>query len=160
MQYKGTDECRQACGGVGYHIASGVVTIFTDYSVMPTYEGINVLMLQQSSRYLLKQVKKAKGGKKCKNNFSYINELKQLTASKLSAKTVQDILNLDVVDELLKVRAAYHLDTTSNDLEQSKAPSLAKQNDIFANDIQKMTKYHILYIMFQLARKEIESNSF
>jgi alkylation response protein AidB-like acyl-CoA dehydrogenase len=45
MQYKGTDECRQACGGVGYHIASGVVTIFTDYSVMPTYEGINVLML-------------------------------------------------------------------------------------------------------------------
>jgi acyl-CoA oxidase len=45
MQYKGTDECRQSCGGVGYHIASGLVTNFTDHAVMPTFEGVNVLML-------------------------------------------------------------------------------------------------------------------
>lgn len=54
MQYKGTDECRQACGGVGYHIASGLVSTFTDHATMPTFEGVNVVMLQQSSRYLLK----------------------------------------------------------------------------------------------------------
>lgn len=73
MQYKGTDECRQACGGVGYHIASGLVSAFTDHATMPTFEGVNVLMLQQSSRYLFKLVKKAKAGKTLKREFSYIN---------------------------------------------------------------------------------------
>lgn len=54
MSYKGTDECRQSAGGVGYHIASGLVTGFTDHAVMPTFEGVNVIMYQQSSRYALK----------------------------------------------------------------------------------------------------------
>ena len=59
MQYKGTDECRTACGGAGYHIASGLVTTFADHATMITFEGVNVLMLQQASRYLLKKMKKA-----------------------------------------------------------------------------------------------------
>jgi len=44
MSYKGTDECRQSCGGVGYHIASGLVTGFTDHASMTTFEGVNVIM--------------------------------------------------------------------------------------------------------------------
>ena len=66
MQYKGTDECRQACGGVGYHVASGLPTFFADYASFITFEGVNVLMLQQSSRYLFKQIKQARAGKKLK----------------------------------------------------------------------------------------------
>jgi acyl-CoA oxidase len=45
MSYRGTDECRRACGGVGYHVASGMVVGFTDHAVFPTFEGVNVLML-------------------------------------------------------------------------------------------------------------------
>lgn len=44
MCYKGTDELRQACGGVGYHVASAAVNGFTDHAVFPTFEGVNVLM--------------------------------------------------------------------------------------------------------------------
>ena len=44
MCYKGTDELRQACGGAGYHIASGMVTGFTETASLATYEGVNVLM--------------------------------------------------------------------------------------------------------------------
>jgi hypothetical protein len=45
LSYKGTDELRQSVGGVGHHIASGLVTGFTDHAVMPTFEGVNVIML-------------------------------------------------------------------------------------------------------------------
>lgn len=46
MSYKGTDELRVACGGAGYLNASGVSGHFTEYSVLATYEGVNVLMTQ------------------------------------------------------------------------------------------------------------------
>ena len=52
--YNAMDEMRQACGGAGYHIASGVATNFTNWAPLVTYEGVNTVMMQQSSRYLLK----------------------------------------------------------------------------------------------------------
>jgi alkylation response protein AidB-like acyl-CoA dehydrogenase len=54
MSYKGCDELRSACGGAGYHMSSGVANAFTEHSVLATFEGVNVLMTQQSSRYILK----------------------------------------------------------------------------------------------------------
>ncbi len=45
FSYKGTDELRQSVGGVGYHVASGLVTGFADHANMPTFEGVNVIML-------------------------------------------------------------------------------------------------------------------
>ena len=160
MSYKGTDECRQSCGGVGYHVASGLVTGFTDHAVFSTFEGVNVLMLQQSSRYLLKQARKAKSGKKCTNNFSYINNLSQLIESRLSATTTSEIVQLDTLEVILRVRAAFHLQTTYENLQISKETSFVKQNEIFATDIQKMTKYHIIYMMFLLKREAINNHKF
>lgn len=58
MSYKGTDECRSSAGGYGYHKASGLVDVFQDNAVMPTYEGVNVILYQQSSRYAFKLMKK------------------------------------------------------------------------------------------------------
>ena len=46
MSYKGTDECRQSAGGYGYHLGSGMVTGFTDHAVLPTFEGVNVILYQ------------------------------------------------------------------------------------------------------------------
>ena len=46
MQYIANDELRQACGGAGYTLASGIAYHFLVNSPLPTYEGVNVLMLQ------------------------------------------------------------------------------------------------------------------
>lgn len=46
MCYKGLDEMRQSAGGYGFHVASGLVTGFTDHAVMPTFEGVNVILYQ------------------------------------------------------------------------------------------------------------------
>jgi len=52
--YNGIDEMRQACGGAGYLQSSGILAIWQESTPYPTYEGVNVVMLQQSSRYLFK----------------------------------------------------------------------------------------------------------
>lgn len=90
MMYRGTDELRSSCGGAGFHVASGLVTGFTDHAPLATFEGVNTLMSQQSARFLFKQVKKTKRGKKCKNYFEYINNLTELISSKSAAKSVEE----------------------------------------------------------------------
>lgn len=55
--YIAMDEMRQACGGAGYHMASGVALTWKNGAPHPTHEGVNVVMMQQSSRLLLKQMK-------------------------------------------------------------------------------------------------------
>jgi len=64
MQYIANDELRQACGGAGYTLASGIAYHFLANSPLPTFEGVNVLMLQQSARPLLKVIGDIEKGKK------------------------------------------------------------------------------------------------
>lgn len=59
---------------------------------------------------------------------------------------------------MLQVRAAYQLESVNLKLEKSKASTAAKHNDLFATDIAKMTKFHIIYIMFELTRQAIADN--
>lgn len=54
VAYKGMDELRQACGGAGFSNASGMVEVWQDFAPSPTYEGVNVVMAQQSARYVMK----------------------------------------------------------------------------------------------------------
>lgn len=104
MCYQGTDEMRQACGGAGYHQASGLVLGFADSAPMTTYEGVNVLMAQQSSRFILKQMKKLNQGKKLHGIFEYLNHVDELANLKF-----EGAWTLEKISEALRARAAYHI---------------------------------------------------
>ena len=52
--YYGVDEMRQSCGGAGFLQSSGICNMWEDVAPYNTYEGVNVVMYQQSSRYLFK----------------------------------------------------------------------------------------------------------
>jgi len=52
--YFGIDELRQACGGAGFLLSSKIADIWSDWSPTVTFEGTNVVMAQQSARYVLK----------------------------------------------------------------------------------------------------------
>jgi hypothetical protein len=45
-------------------------------------------------------------------------------------------------------------------LASSKATSAAKENDLFAVDIGRMSRQHIIYMMFELTSKAIAENKF
>ena len=55
ITYIGADELRQACGGSGWLLSSGIAHLWGEQGPFPTFEGVNVVMYQQSSRMLLKQ---------------------------------------------------------------------------------------------------------
>jgi len=57
------ETCRQCCGGHGYSGYSGLTTLASDYAVSCTWEGDNVVMLQQTARYLLKIATKLRDGR-------------------------------------------------------------------------------------------------
>ena len=42
-------------------------------------------------------------------------------------------------------------------LSDSKAPSKTKQNDLFAMEVNRMTKLHLIYIMYERSRAKIAS---
>lgn len=44
MMYIANDQLRQACGGAGYTLASGIAQHVLSHSPLPTFEGVNVLM--------------------------------------------------------------------------------------------------------------------
>ena len=44
--YFGIDELRQACGGAGFTLASGISDIWQDIAPYSTFEGVNVVMTQ------------------------------------------------------------------------------------------------------------------
>lgn len=66
------DKCRRSCGGAGYASMSGFTELSSVCSPIPTYEGDNIVMLLQASRYVLKLFKKAQKGDKLPYPFTYI----------------------------------------------------------------------------------------
>lgn len=54
MCYNGLDEMRQACGGAGFLLSSGIADWWSDIAPFPTFEGTNPVMAQQAVRLLFK----------------------------------------------------------------------------------------------------------
>jgi len=120
--YYGIDELRQACGGAGFNSASGIADIWQDIAPYSTFEGVNVVMAQQSSRYVLKQAKKAaKGGEPCTGFFEYINHLDAICKMKSGARTQEEFGSIEHLDQAMKVNAASQLKNTFELLKKSDA---------------------------------------
>ncbi|PWN38590.1 putative acyl-CoA oxidase [Meira miltonrushii] len=49
--------CRRACGGHGYSAACGLPTFYNDFLPQVTWEGDSYMLSQQTSRFLLKQMR-------------------------------------------------------------------------------------------------------
>ena len=71
-----------------------------------TYEGVNVVMTQQSSRYLLKQIKRALNGEACEGYLSYLNQVETLCNLKSTAKTAEEFGSIEHLDKAMAVNSA------------------------------------------------------
>ena len=114
-------------------------------------------MYQQSSRMLLKQADRVKKGKVVIDFFSYLSKTEELLSTPSGATTVEEFLNGDHIQRALATRAAYYVKKVYEMLSDSEAPSMTKQNDLFALEVNKMTKFHLIYIMYERARAKIAS---
>lgn len=71
----GMEECRKACGGHGFSSFSGIGELFTTYVSNNTLEGENYMIIQQTTRFLIKSLREVQSGKKLVGNISYLNDL-------------------------------------------------------------------------------------
>ena len=126
---------RQACGGAGFLQSSGICSLWEDVAPYNTYEGVNVIMYQQSARYLFKQVEKVAKGKKCTDYFSYINEIDNVMNMKNDAKTVDEFLSLDNLEKIMALRSLYLIGYTAKLHKESNESSKTKTNELFALEV-------------------------
>ena len=61
---KAVSECRQMCGGHGYSAYSSLNRLYHGQDVNTTWEGDNHMLLQQTTKYILKIYRKLSKGKK------------------------------------------------------------------------------------------------
>lgn len=69
----GAEEARKCCGGYGFSLLSGFPAIIGDLAPMPTLEGENYVMYQQTARYLMKAATNIKQGIKVDDGVCYLS---------------------------------------------------------------------------------------
>ncbi|KAF8523695.1 acyl-CoA dehydrogenase/oxidase C-terminal [Hysterangium stoloniferum] len=68
----GSEDARKCCGGHGYSALSGFPEIVTTVSSIPTLEGENYVMYQQTARYLMKCAAAIRRGEKVDQEMAYL----------------------------------------------------------------------------------------
>ena len=158
MCYFGLDEMRQACGGAGFLLSSGIADHWVDIAPFPTFEGSNPVMINQASRLIFKNIKKVFNGKTPKGHFEYLAKIDELLlAGQNGGTTVAEVSTLDYIEKALAMRAAYEVTEVHKLISSDEAPKNVKENEIYALDIARMTRVHMIYLTFKLARERIET---
>lgn len=104
---------------------------------------------------LLKVAKKVATGKTPPEFFAYLSDTEKLLSTPSGASTVAEFLDADHIQRALATRSAYLIKRTLTTLTESKAPSKTKQNELFAIEVNRMARTHIVYIMYERARNNI-----
>ena len=81
---KASEECRTILGGHGYSSLSRIPSIVDDIEVNVTWEGDNNMLLQQTSKYLMKAIPKKPKGKVL--DLSFVNEKVEMNYEELEDK--------------------------------------------------------------------------
>ena len=108
---------------------------------------------------IFKNIKKVFNGKTPKGHFEYLAKIDELLlAGQNAGTTVADVSTLDYIEKALAMRAAYEVTEVHKLISSDEAnPKNVKENEIYALDIARMTRVHMIYLSFKLARERIES---
>ena len=124
----GAEDARKCCGGYGYSVLSGLPSIVGALAPMPTLEGENHVMYQQTARYLMKAITRMKQGLEVDEGVAYLAAgHKHLASSTIPGIRCPgkkpDFLTQEMQVEIIRHRAtrltfhAHHLLTTAQSKE-------------------------------------------
>lgn len=77
-----------------------------------------------------------------------------MLAKKGMGKTMEELLDLDVLEEAMAVRAAIQIRDTAVAVRESKAKPQEIENDLFAQMKINMIKSHMHYLAFHIFRQQ------
>eukprot|EP01121_Diplochlamys_sp_Union-15-3_P017458 TRINITY_DN6146_c0_g1_i1.p1 TRINITY_DN6146_c0_g1~~TRINITY_DN6146_c0_g1_i1.p1 ORF type:complete len:676 (+),score=120.30 TRINITY_DN6146_c0_g1_i1:43-2028(+) len=146
---EGMEECRKCCGGHGYLQASGIPLLYADYIPACTYEGDNVVLIQQTARYLLKCFSTVQEGKSLQGNVRYLETALKKLKQRCAAKTNEDFVHPALQLEIYQHRAARLLTEVASSLasELKSGITFYEAWNAVMPDFYRMTRAHCYYIM-------------
>lgn len=105
------EELRKACGGQGFLLSSGIASMPGAMGEPVTAEGEQVILSQQLSRFLVKEVRRVRQGKKAIGQFAYLNEptMKPMNLKSYAGATDQllALLRGRAAEYAMKLEAAF-----------------------------------------------------
>lgn len=112
-------------------------------------------MLGQAVRYLTKLVQKVKKGQTLPFPFEYLNKMPDTLSRKNRAQTVQDCLDIDILDLALQAKACNLIHTTMTAYNASAEAQKVKDNEVFQAAKVTMITAHMSYLVFHIFRTRI-----
>ena len=136
------DLARRSAGGAGYLSGAGFTEIMEQASPVPTFEGDNTVMLLQSARYVFKLVKKVQKGQQSPFPFGYLSRVKELTAIKGRGKSVEELMDINLLMSAVAIRALVLIGETVKAIEESPEHAKVKDNELFSRMKIDMVRAH------------------
>jgi len=119
-------ECREACGGMGYLACNRIAKMRNDEDISVTWEGDNRVLLQQVSTSLLKEFQQQfKGDKKFTGMLAFLRrqmnlEIRDKNPVTRSLRMEEHLLDFDFYRNALEYREARLLRELVNQLQENK----------------------------------------
>ena len=103
VAHDGAEDARKCCGGFGYSEMSGLPMILSTIAPLPTLEGENYVMYQQTARYLVKGVQAIQQNQPVDSALSY---LRLPTTEQCGFTSAGDFLSPDNQMDIYRHRAS------------------------------------------------------
>ncbi|KAG0048779.1 acyl-Coenzyme A oxidase [Gryganskiella cystojenkinii] len=92
------ESCRRSCGGHAYSAYNAIPGLIADFGVVTVGSGDNVVLMQQSSRYLISALRKAQAGQEVQGSVDYMNDYDRVPLiTKTSFQDPRDLLSHEFV---------------------------------------------------------------
>lgn len=102
----GISICRDCCGGLGYSAYNRLARLIIDFAVQTTWDGDNVILAQQTARYLLSSLAKVSQGKNLQGSVKYLESSKLLLSSKFFCDSEESLMDFNQLLQALQYRTA------------------------------------------------------
>lgn len=145
----GIEECRRACGGYGFHLFSGLPSLYGKYMPLFTAEGNNWLLTQQASRYLLKIAKGADGAARSSDVAHLFPKQRSIIlSSRSNAGTIAELIDLDHLHTVFAHAAAFHVQSALDSIEAELAAGATDEEAFRSHLIEhyRISRSHALLI--------------
>lgn len=155
----GMERVRQACGGHGYSQYSGIPGMISEFTPNVTYEGENTVMILQTARYLIKNLKKLDEGKKITPFLTYLTNYKTDVTERCAISNETDFHDQEIWRKILKYNAIFRILEARNKISQGLEEGLSAK-DVWdkkaGNSLAEAAIAHINYFTFVASSEKVD----
>jgi len=149
---------KQCCGGHGFLNVSGIHRIIKSEEGLVTAEGTNLVITQQTGRYLLAEAGKLAKGQRLTGITSFLNEASSSTLKAANYSSVNDL-----IVAAFEKRVAFYLNYASNKFQKLIGEGMDLQtvwNEKVQQDFIDLSIYFADAYLLKTSFQQLEENKF